>query len=114
MSDTLIQKPWGTEQIWANTAHYIGKILTIKKACSLSYQFHQIKEETIYVMEGEIELEFEKDNKKQSIQLNVGDSFHIPPKMKHRMIAVQNCKVIEVSTPHLDDVVRLEDEYGRV
>lgn len=108
-----IEKPWGYESIWAKTDQYVGKILVIKKSHRLSYQYHNIKDETIYLAEGEMDLECEENGLRKRVRLKVGDSFHIPPKMKHRMIAIEDCRVVEVSTPHLDDVVRLEDEYGR-
>ena len=111
----FIGKPWGLEIIWAKTGDYIGKVLFIKKEHRLSYQYHEVKEETIFLMEGALALEYENGNGsgRQMIRLKAGESFHIPPKMKHRMIGITDCKVLEVSTPHLDDVVRLEDQYGR-
>lgn len=110
-----IPKPWGHELIWARTDRYVGKILVIRKGHRLSYQYHQKKTETIYLSRGAMDFEYEQDGGgRQTIRLQPGDSFHIPPGMRHRMTAVEDCEVFEVSTPELDDVVRLEDEYGRV
>jgi quercetin dioxygenase-like cupin family protein len=108
-----IDKPWGHEWIWAKTSRYVGKILTIHRSHRLSYQYHNQKEETIYLMKGEMDLEYEESGVRKTLRLKEGQNFHIPPKMKHRMIAITDCQVVEVSTPELDDVVRLEDEYGR-
>lgn len=109
-----IPKPWGYEEIWAETARYVGKILFIEKGKRLSYQYHEKKEETILVLEGTLKVDFEKNGKRRRIQLKAGETFHNPPRQKHRFIAIENCKLVEVSTPHLDDVVRLEDDFGRV
>ncbi len=110
-----VEKPWGHELIWAHTDRYVGKILHIKKGESLSYQYHRIKDETIQLLHGAMELEVEEGEEgRRNLSLKPGDCFHIPPGMKHRMKAVEECDVLEVSTPELDDVVRLEDRYGRV
>ena len=111
--DKLVEKPWGYELIWAHTNRYVGKILHINKGESLSYQFHNIKDETIRLLVGVLELDIEKDGQQQKLRLTAGESLHIVPLMKHRMIAIEDCDVLEVSTPELDDVVRLEDRYGR-
>lgn len=110
-----VEKPWGYELIWAHTDKYVGKILHINKGESLSYQYHRIKDETIQLLRGAMELEVEEgEGGRRSLSLKPGDCFHITPGMKHRMRAVEECDVLEVSTPELDDVVRLEDRYGRV
>lgn len=109
-----IPKPWGYEDIWAETEGYVGKIIVIEKGKQLSYQFHEKKEETILLLEGALEVEFEKEGLRQKITLKPGETFHNPPRQKHRFIAVETCKLVEVSTPHLDDVVRLEDDFGRI
>lgn len=111
--DTLVTKPWGYELIWAHTERYVGKVLHINKGESLSYQFHNVKDETIRLLTGVLELDIEKDGQPQRIRLAAGENLHIVPLMKHRMIAIEDCDVLEVSTPELDDVVRLEDRYGR-
>ena len=111
---TRVDKPWGYELIWARTERYVGKILHIRKGESLSYQYHRIKDETVQLLHGALELEVEVGEEgRRSLSLKPGDCFHIPPGMKHRMKAVEDCDVLEVSTPELDDVVRLEDRYGR-
>jgi len=111
--DKIVDKPWGYELIWAHTDRYVGKVLHIKKGESLSYQFHRVKDETIRLLTGVLELEIEKAGQQQQLRLAVGESLHILPLMKHRMIAIEDCDVLEVSTPELDDVVRLDDRYGR-
>ena len=110
-----VEKPWGYELIWARTPRYVGKVLHINRGHKLSLQYHEIKEETIFVSSGKMNFVFESDSgEMQEILLGPGDSYHIPTGRKHRMIAVEDCDVFEVSTPELDDVVRLEDGYGRV
>lgn len=112
-----ILKPWGHEIIWAKTDKYVGKILHINEGQRLSLQYHVMKEETIYVLEGVLELVLEEGSRrdKQSIFLEPGDSFHIPPLTVHRFAATQrtDVKLMEVSTTELDDVVRIEDDYSR-
>jgi mannose-6-phosphate isomerase len=108
-----IQKPWGYELIWAHTERYVGKILHINKGESLSYQYHRVKDETIRLLNGLMDMDLETNGIESKMRLNPGDCLHIVPGMKHRMIAVEDCDVLEVSTPELDDVVRLEDRYGR-
>jgi mannose-6-phosphate isomerase len=112
--DKVVPKPWGYELIWAQTERYVGKILHINKGESLSYQFHRIKDETIRLLSGLMEMDIERDGARERITLKPGDCLHITPGMKHRMTAVDDCDVLEVSTPELDDVVRLEDRYGRL
>jgi mannose-6-phosphate isomerase-like protein (cupin superfamily) len=109
-----IPKPWGYELIFAHTDRYVGKILHINRGESLSLQFHEMKEETLYVVEGELRLTVEHDGDRRELMLRKGEAFHIPPRLIHRMEAVADTDVAEVSTPELDDVVRLEDRYGRV
>jgi len=111
--DKRVEKPWGYELIWAHTERYVGKLLHINKGESLSYQFHNVKDETIRLLTGVLALEIEKNGQHQKLRLAPGENFHILPLMKHRMIALEDCDVLEVSTPELDDVVRLEDRYGR-
>ena len=110
-----ITKPWGKEEIWAETDKYVGKLLYINKGHRLSRQYHVKKDETFYVQKGKMILEIGDpmvDNM-QMIPMKKGDSFHCPPNTVHRMIATTDVKVFEVSTPELDDVVRLDDVYGR-
>ena len=109
-----VEKPWGNELIWAVTDRYVGKILHIKKGHSLSLQYHEKKEETMLLYSGRMILVLENDRGElEEISVSAGQSHHIAPRRKHRMIAVDDCEVFEVSTPELDDVVRLEDGYGR-
>jgi mannose-6-phosphate isomerase-like protein (cupin superfamily) len=111
---TIIEKPWGHELLWAHTDRYVGKILHINKGESLSYQYHRVKDESIRLLRGIMEMDLEIDGERSKVSLQSGDCLHIMPGMKHRMTAVEECDVLEVSTPELDDVVRLEDRYGRV
>ena len=111
---TKVEKPWGHELIWARTSGYVGKILFIRKGEKLSLQYHNVKDETILVQSGSMILTAEEDGRLVEKRLGAGDSHHIPPKMRHRMEATEDCTVFEVSTPELEDVVRLEDAYGRV
>jgi mannose-6-phosphate isomerase len=110
----VVDKPWGNELIWAVTDRYVGKILHIKEGEALSLQYHRVKDETIMVLTGRLELQFfvegEPPHRKE---LGPREPFHIPPGMRHRMIALADTDVLEVSTTELDDVVRLEDRYGR-
>lgn len=108
-----VDKPWGHELIWAETSRYVGKVLHIVAGERLSRQYHRVKEETLLVQSGEMELEIGPAPEVRSVRLRPGDTFHITPGLVHRMIAITDVEVIEVSTPELDDVVRLEDEYGR-
>jgi quercetin dioxygenase-like cupin family protein len=111
----IVDKPWGHELIWAHTDRYVGKILHIKKGHSLSLQYHRAKDETIYLQSGKMRFEHFRDGQPpQSTDLAPGDAFHITPGLRHRMTALEDCDVLEASTPELDDVVRLEDRYGRV
>lgn len=108
-----VPKPWGYELIFAKTGRYVGKILHINQGESLSLQYHEMKEETLYVVGGELRLTIEHDGDRREVMLRAGEAFHIPPRLIHRMEAVVDTDVAEVSTPELDDVVRLEDRYGR-
>ena len=109
-----VPKPWGYELIFAKTHRYVGKILHINRGESLSLQYHEMKEETLFVVEGEMRLTIEYEGDRREITLRKGEAFHIPPRLIHRMEAIVDTDVAEVSTPELQDVVRLEDRYGRV
>ncbi|HEX7127822.1 MAG TPA: cupin domain-containing protein [Thermodesulfobacteriota bacterium] len=109
-----IDKPWGHELVWAETPRYVGKVLAIKAGERLSLQYHRVKDESILVAKGLMDLEVEEDGRMVTRRMRPGDTYHVVPGQKHRMIAVEDTEVIEVSTPELDDVVRLEDRYGRV
>jgi len=105
-----VEKPWGHENIWAVTDKYVGKILFIKDGHKLSLQYHKIKKETIMVQSGLLTLEIGD----AVLFMRQGDVCHIDPGTIHRMIAEHgDVSVIEVSTPELDDVVRLKDDYAR-
>jgi mannose-6-phosphate isomerase-like protein (cupin superfamily) len=108
-----VPKPWGYELIFAKTERYVGKILHINRGESLSLQYHEIKEETLFVVAGQLKLTIEVDGDRRELPLRAGEAFHIAPRMIHRMEAIEDTDVAEVSTPELDDVVRLEDRYGR-
>jgi quercetin dioxygenase-like cupin family protein len=113
-SFTHVKKPWGSELVWARTPKYVGKILTIKKGGRLSLQYHRWKDETIHMLSGTMDFEVEEKGRLVVRRLSKGEGYRIRPRTKHRMIAVSDCQVLEVSTPQLLDVVRLEDAYGRV
>ena len=114
IEEKIINKPWGSESIWARTKDYVGKILFINKGHKLSRQYHEIKEETILVKSGSLVLELGSQSELKYMELGPGEAFHITPETIHRFCAPHNDVVlIEVSTPHLSDVVRLEDDYDR-
>lgn len=113
---TIVPKPWGHEVIWAHTPLYVGKILHIKAGQALSVQYHNQKDETIHLLSGEMIYRVgERDaaTPLREVSLVAGESFRNEPGMVHQMEAVTDCDVLEASTPHLDDVVRLSDRYGR-
>lgn len=110
----FVDKPWGSELIWALSETYCGKILTVDRAESLSLQYHEQKDESWYVLEGTARLELgETDSELETIEIGPGDAFRFTPGTRHRVTALERLRVLEVSTPHLDDVVRVEDRYGR-
>jgi mannose-6-phosphate isomerase-like protein (cupin superfamily) len=109
-----VEKPWGHEEIFAETPQYVGKILFVRQGEALSLQYHEVKIETLRVLEGDLEFVAGADiDHLATLQLTAGDVFHIEPGTLHRMVATTDCSLLEVSTNHLDDVVRLEDRYGR-
>ena len=110
----IVQKPWGHETIWAHTERYCGKVLHIKAGEALSVQYHERKDETIHLLSGEMIYRVgEQGGELRDVRLVRGESFRITPGTVHQMEAVSDCDVLEVSTPELDDVVRLTDRYGR-
>lgn len=111
---TRIDKPWGHETIFARTDQYVGKIIQIEPGEALSLQYHEIKEETILVIEGEMDLEIREDDTVHVYRLGSGMAYHIPPGTIHRFLTESGCRIVEVSTPFLEDVVRLQDRYGRI
>ncbi len=114
---TRVDKPWGYEIWWARTDRYVGKILHVRRGESLSLQYHNVKDETILIQSGSLLFETrpagEESSPLQRHELKPGDVFHIAPGTVHRMTGLTDCDIVEVSTPELDDVVRLEDRYGR-
>jgi mannose-6-phosphate isomerase-like protein (cupin superfamily) len=110
-----VPKPWGHETIWARGPGYVGKILFVRRGHALSLQYHREKEETIRVLSGALDFEYGAEGEPLTcVRLAPGEGWHIPPGLRHRMTAVEDTEVLEVSTPQLDDVVRLDDRYGRV
>jgi len=109
-----VDKPWGHELIWAHTDRYVGKVLVIETGKRLSLQRHLVKDEAIYVVSGRLRLTLEDEAGEIAVEeLGPGDHRHVPVGRVHRYEAVERCEVFEVSTPELDDVVRLEDDFGR-
>ena len=110
-----VEKPWGWELIWALTDTYCGKLLFVRQGESLSLQYHEVKDESWYVHEGRAELELSTlgEDHSRLLEIRSGDSFRFRPRTVHRLRALEDTLVLEVSTPELDDVVRLEDAYGR-
>jgi len=107
-------KPWGYELLWATTEHYAAKVLHIAKGHRLSLQYHERKQETMLLYSGRMRLILEDDHGAlREILVAPGEAYHIPARRRHRMEALEECEVFEVSTNDLDDVVRLEDSYGR-
>lgn len=109
-----VEKPWGYELIWARTDRYVGKILHIEPGHCLSLQYHNQKDETLYVLSGEIVFRVKEDELLREIRMVAGDGYHVTPHTVHQMEAVTAADLLEASTPELDDVVRLQDRYGRV
>jgi len=114
-SPRRVEKPWGHELIWAETDQYVGKILHIKAGEALSLQYHEVKDETLYLLEGTLQFfAGPVGGDAEELVLEKGDNFRVVPYTVHRMVAVTDCTMLEASTPHLDDVVRLDDRYGRL
>ena len=110
-----VEKPWGYELVWAESEHYVGKVLFVKAGESLSLQFHRVKDESWLVQEGRAKLELGSagDAMLKEEVIAAGASFRFRPGTVHRVTALEDTTIVEVSTNHLDDVVRLEDRYGR-
>ena len=116
MSDKLPQKtekPWGYELLFAHTPKYAGKVIFVKKGHRLSLQYHKKKDETMYIYEGKVLLEIERDGRMVPSEESKGACFRVMPRTKHRLNAIEDTLIFEVSTPELEDVVRLADDYGR-
>ena len=119
-----VPKPWGHETIWAETPEYVGKILHINAGHSLSVQYHNLKDETVYLLSGELVYRVQEGDARQEgaatrgdrmkdVKLKRGEAFRISPGTVHQMEAITDCDLLEVSTNHLDDIIRLSDWYGR-
>jgi mannose-6-phosphate isomerase-like protein (cupin superfamily) len=114
IESTKVDKPWGYELRWATTERYLGKVLHINRGEALSLQFHERKDEYLYLSIGAIDIELgDGDGNLTSHRMKAGDTLHIAPGTRHRLTAVDDTDIFEVSTPEADDVVRLEDRYGR-
>lgn len=115
VDDKKVQKPWGYELRWAITDRYLGKILHINRGEALSLQYHDLKDEYQYVLQGAVDIEIGgPDGALSTRRMSAGDTLHITPGTRHRITAIEDADIVEVSTPEIDDVVRLEDRYGRV
>lgn len=108
-----VEKPWGWEVIWARTDRYVGKVLHIEPGHVLSLQYHERKDETIHVLKGEIIFRVQVEGELTERRMGEGESYRITPHTVHQMEAVTSSDLLEASTPELDDVVRLQDRYGR-
>ena len=110
-----VEKPWGYELRWAITDRYLGKILHVNKGESLSLQYHERKDEYQYVIRGSVAIELgDGAGDLTRHRMAAGDTLHITPGTRHRITGIEDADIFEVSTPEIDDVVRLEDRYGRV
>jgi mannose-6-phosphate isomerase len=110
----IVPKPWGREHIWAETARYVGKLLYVSAGQSLSLQYHRVKDETLLLLSGEARMVLFKEGESPVTRdLKINDVQHVPPGLRHRIEAVSDSIFAEVSTPEIEDVVRLEDRYGR-
>ena len=109
-----VDKPWGEELIWAITDRYVGKIITIEAGRRLSLQYHERKDEWIHVLTGRLLLTLENDRGEiEDSELGPGEGAHVPTGRRHRYTGIDTVTLVEVSTPELDDVVRVEDDFGR-
>jgi mannose-6-phosphate isomerase-like protein (cupin superfamily) len=112
--ETIVEKPWGYEVRWAITERYLGKILHVRKGEALSLQYHNLKDECLLITRGAIDAELGADGGElRTVRMSEGDTIHLTPGTRHRFTAVEDTDIYEVSTPEIDDVVRLEDRYGR-
>ena len=114
-SPRRIEKPWGWELIWAEADQYVGKLLFIRAGEALSLQYHELKHESWLVHEGRARLELGQADagELETLEVGPGDALRYPPGTLHRVTAAEDTLILEVSTPYLDDVVRVEDRYGR-
>jgi mannose-6-phosphate isomerase len=113
---TKVEKPWGYELHWAKTDRYVGKLIHVNAGHALSLQYHNQKDETIFLWAGRMLFEIQEGGDQAPLvarEMQPGEAVHVTPKTVHRMTAITDCDIFEVSTPELHDVVRLEDRYGR-
>ena len=109
-----VEKPWGWELVWAETESYVGKLLHVRAGQALSLQYHEVKDEAWLVQEGRASLELGAvGGELETVEIGSGDTFRFRPRTVHRVTAIDDLTVVEISTNHLDDVVRIEDRYGR-
>ena len=109
-----VDKPWGHELIWAHTDRYVGKLLVLEAGRRLSFQYHDVKDEWIHVLDGRLRLTLEADDGTLvDRELGAGEGSRVSTGRRHRYEAIEACTIIEVSTPELNDVVRLQDDFGR-
>ncbi len=109
-----IEKPWGHEIVFARTEKFAAKVIHVRQGEQLSLQFHREKDEVVYVHEGRIELEIGEPGRQPDVEVvGAGRAFHLAPGVVHRWRELEDTVILEVSTPELDDVVRVEDRYGR-
>ena len=108
-----VEKPWGYELVWAQTDRYVGKILHVNAGEVLSLQYHKLKDETMHVLRGELILRTKESEQLSERGLRAGESVRIPAGLIHQIEAVEDSDVLEASTPEIDDLVRIEDRYGR-
>lgn len=115
VSPRRVEKPWGWELVWVETDSYVGKLLFIRAGEALSLQYHQVKDEAWLVREGRarVELGVADEGGLETLEIGEGDALRYPPGTLHRVTALEDTLIVEVSTPQLDDVVRVEDRYGR-
>jgi mannose-6-phosphate isomerase len=114
VEDQKVDKPWGYELRWAITDRYLGKVLHVNKGQALSLQYHEQKDEHQYLVKGAVDIEFGgPDGALTTRHMKPGDTVHITPGTRHRITAIEDSDIFEVSTAEIDDVVRLEDRYGR-
>ena len=110
---TRVEKPWGYELHWAKTDRYVGKLIHVNAGHALSLQYHNVKDETIFLWSGRLTFEIDEGDGLVTREMRPGERVHIAAKTVHRMTAVEDSDIFEVSTPELDDVVRIQDRYGR-
>jgi mannose-6-phosphate isomerase len=113
-SQRRVEKPWGNELIWVLTDRYCGKVITIETGRRLSLQYHDRKDEAILVLAGRLRLHIEDEGGAMTTRdMGPGESAHVPVGRRHRFESLERVELVEVSTPELDDVIRVEDDFGR-